>query len=75
MKEIYVCETWLHGKQGENVILATEERETPFPLYQIGTKVEVVGSLNPKTYTVRENYVGDFDPSGKIPLRQTLVVT
>ena len=73
MEEVYTCETWLHGDAGENVILSTEHRKVPFPLYPIGTKVKVEGP-KPKSYTVRRNYVGGFDASGKFPLRQTLVV-
>jgi ribosomal protein S6E (S10) len=72
MEKMYTCETWLHGEDGENVTLANEERNTPFPLYQIGTKVTVEGAT-PKSYTVRQNYVGGTDSKG-FPLRQTLVV-
>jgi hypothetical protein len=74
MEQTYFRETWLHGVHGENVLLAEERQKTPFPLHAIGTTIEMEGR-EPATYTVRQNYVGEFDSSGTFPIRQTLVVS
>jgi hypothetical protein len=71
--ETYTCETWLRGADGENVLLSFEERRSPFPLYGIGTPVKLEGA-EPKSYTVRENYIGVDDRERRYPLRQTLIV-
>jgi hypothetical protein len=71
--ETYTCEAWLRGADGEKVLLSSEKRKSPFPLYQIGTSVHLEGA-EPKSYTVRENYIGADDREQKHPLRQTLIV-
>jgi hypothetical protein len=70
--ETYTRETMLQQSRGGNVILADEERKTPFPHLEIGTRVQF-GEVDPKFYTVVDKYLGAEDKEGK-PLRQTLVV-